>query len=85
MARYDANSIITNPDTGEKFLATYDKTFDPESATYDIIIQVGYNELLENIAARYLGDASKWWQIAELNGMANAYDFPENRKLKIKY
>lgn len=44
-------------------------------------ITVGSGNLFE-IAARYLGDATKWYKIAQLNGMSDPF-FSGVRKLKL--
>jgi len=48
-----------------------------------INIRTGAEDRLDVLAAKYLGDGSYWWVIAQVNDLEHAFDFIPGKILKI--
>lgn len=82
MSRYDRNKIIKD-DAGRRKLTSTLLVVPPKSEQ-DTYIQVYMPERLDLLAFRFYGDQTKWWIIAEANGLSKGTLYtPENTILRI--
>lgn len=82
MSRYNKNKIIKDESGRRKLTSTL--LVAPTKTEQDTYIQVYTAERLDLLAFRFYGDQTKWWIIAEANGLAKGTLYtPANTIIRI--
>ena len=78
VSRYRNSEIV-----GDRYYATQDQVSKDLSNIQTFSIRITDTDRLDTLAAKYLGDGTYWWIIAELNNLGWSFNFESGQIIKI--
>ena len=78
VSRYRNSEIV-----GDRYYATQDQVNKDLSNIQTFSIRITDTDRLDTLAAKYLGDGTYWWIIAELNNLDWSFNFESGQIIKI--
>ena len=79
-----SSSRYRNSETvGETYFATQDQASDGLKNIQTFSIRITDSDRLDTLAAKYLGDGTYWWIIAEMNDLDWSFDFEPGQIIRI--